>query len=267
MKGRGALALPVFTVISASDPSQNSVEHNWQLLKDAIQKAIFKHILSKPARSRYKLPWINPLIKQKTKLRKRLYDKANRTGNYTDWCDYKQARNEVNILLETAHRNYCSNLFNDSSTSKKRFWSYIKVKRKDNIGVAPLKDGENVYTDAKYKASILNNQFQSVFTTEDLSNVPQLDYSVYPSIQDLDFSTHGIQLLLERLDPTKAPGPDHIPTKVIKLCANVITPILQIIYSQSLEHATLPQDWLSANITPVFKREIEVLLLTIDQYH
>ena len=62
----------------------------------------------------------------------------------------------------------------------------------------------------KYKASILNNQFQSVFTTEDLSNVPQLDYSVYPSIQDLDFSTHGIQLLLERLDPTKAPGPDHI---------------------------------------------------------
>ena len=43
------------------------------------------------------------------------------------------------------------------------------------------------YTNAKHKACILNNQFQSVFTTEDLSNVPQLDYSVYPSIQDLIF--------------------------------------------------------------------------------
>ena len=107
---------------------------------------------------------------------------------------------------------------------------------------------------SSYKASIINNQFQSVFTTEDLSNVPRLEYSVYPSIQDLDFFTHGIQLLLERLDPTKAPGPDHIPTKVIKLCANVIAPVLQIIYSQSLEHATLPQDWLSADITPVFKK-------------
>ena len=62
----------------------------------------------------------------------------------------------------------------------------------------------------KYKACILNNQFQSVFTTEDLLNVPQLDYSVYPSIHDLDFSIHGIQLLLERLDPAKAPGTDHI---------------------------------------------------------
>ena len=44
------------------------------------------------------------------KQRKRLYDKAKRTGNYTDWCDHKQARNEVNSLLETAHHNYCTNL-------------------------------------------------------------------------------------------------------------------------------------------------------------
>ena len=66
----------------------------------------------------------------------------------------------------------------------------------------------------------MNNQFQSVFTTENLLNVPQLHYSVYPSIQDLDFSIHGIPLLLEKLDPAKAPGPDHVPTKIIKLCAN-----------------------------------------------
>ena len=99
------------------------------------------------------------------KIRKCLYDKAKRTGNYADWCHYKQARNRVSALLEAAYRNYCSNLFNDSSTSKKRFWSYIKTKRKDNIGVAPLKDGENVNTNAKHiaKACISNNQFQSLF--------------------------------------------------------------------------------------------------------
>ena len=179
---------------------------------------------------------------------------AKRTGNYTDWCDYKQARNEVNSLLETAYHNYCANLFNDSSTSKKRFWSYIKAKRKDNTGVAPLKDGQTVCTNAKQKACILNNQFQSVFTAEDLLNTPQLDYSIHPSMENLSFTTHNIQLLLEKLDPAKAPGPDHIPTKAIKLCANVIAPVLQIIYSQSLDHATLPQEWLSANIIPIFKK-------------
>ena len=34
----------------------------------------------------------------------------------------------------------------------------------------------------------------------------------------------------------------------------MIAPVLQTIYSQSLKHATLPQDWLLANITPVFKK-------------
>ena len=125
---------------SASDPLQNSTEHNWQLLKDAMQKAVSKYIPSKPARSRDKIPWITPLIKRIMKLRKCLYDKAKRTNTYTDWCDYKKVRNEVSSLLDTAHHNYCANLFNDSSSSKKRFWSYIKNKRKDNAGVAPLKN-------------------------------------------------------------------------------------------------------------------------------
>ena len=186
------------------------------------------------------------------KLRKRLYDKAKQTGNYTDWCGYKQVKNEVNSLLETAHRNYCSNLFNDTSKSKKKFWSYIKSIRKDNTGIAPLKDGETTYTTAKQKACALNNQFQSVFTTEDLSNIPQLDNSIHPPLQNLSFTTHGIQVLLERLEPAKAPGPDQIPTKIIKLCANSIAPVLQIIFTQSLQHATLPQDWLSANIILTF---------------
>ena len=51
----------------------------------------------------------------------------------------------------------------------------------------------------------------SVFTSENLSNIPQLDYYVHPSIENLEFTTYGIQLLLERLEPTNAPGPDQIP--------------------------------------------------------
>ena len=46
----------------------------------------------------------------------------------------------------------------------------------------------------------------------------------------------------------------QLPARVLKLCAEQISPVLQIIFSQSLEYGTLPQDWLSANITPVFKK-------------
>ena len=85
-------------------------------------------------------------------------------------------------------------------------------------------------------------------------HVPQLDSSAYPKIGDVLFTTHGIQLQLERLDPAKAPGLDQLPARVLKLCAEQISPVLQIIFSQSLEYGTLPQDWLSANIT-LFSKE------------
>ena len=113
-----------------SNPLQNSVEQNWQMLKDAIYVAINKCIPTKYTKTCIKLPWINPVIKQKMKTRKHLYDKAKQTNTHTDWCAYKQARNEVNSLLENAHRNYCSKLFEDSGTCKKRFWTYIKNKKK-----------------------------------------------------------------------------------------------------------------------------------------
>ena len=237
-----------------SNPLQNSVEHNWQMLKDAITTATTKHIPTKLSKSRNQLPWINPIIKQKMKKRKHLYDKAKLTNTYDDWNAYKQARNEVNLLLESAHHNYCTRLFEDSSTCKKRFWTYIKSKKKDHTGVAPLNDEGNTYTDAKHKAQILNKQFESVFTNEDVLSIPRLGHSAYPTIHDVLFTTHGIQLLLEKLDPAKAPGPDQLPTRVLKLCAKQIAPVLQVIYSQSLDHGTLPHDWLSANITPVFKK-------------
>ena len=117
-----------------------------------------------------------------------------------------------------------------------------------------LNDGGTTYTEAKQKAQILSKQFESVFTNEDVTNVPQLDSSAYPKIGDVLFTTRGIQLQLERLDPAKASGPDQLPARVLKLCAEQISLVLQIIFSQSLEYGTLPQDWLSANITPVYKK-------------
>jgi hypothetical protein len=49
--------------------------------------------------------------------------------------------------------------------------SFIKSLRTDNSGVAPLiKEGQLV-ADTKQKANILNEQFQSVFTTESIDNI------------------------------------------------------------------------------------------------
>ena len=70
----------------------------------------------------------------------------------------------------------------------------------------------------------------------------------------LDNSCDGIQNLLETLHPSKAHGPDNIPTRTLKFCAKEIAPVLTVIFIPSITSRHIPNDWLITNITPVFKK-------------
>ena len=76
----------------------------------------------------------------------------------------------------------------------------------------------------------------------------------YPTMPPILISTVGIQELLKEVDTKKAPGPDNIPAWVLKHCATEIAPILSKLFSQSLNTGHIPHDWLTANVTPVFKK-------------
>ena len=70
----------------------------------------------------------------------------------------------------------------------------------------------------------------------------------------ISLNVEGIYRLLNDLDVNKAPGPDKIPNRILKYCATEIAQILQLIFNQSLTSGNLPDDWLTANITPIFKK-------------
>ena len=167
---------------------------------------------------------------------------------------YRKARNNVNSVLKSAYHNYCSHLFDDSySNNCKRFWSFIKRLHKENSGVSSLRTESGVKITSKSKADTLNQQFQSVFTKED-DNIPYVLPSNCPSTDNLTFSVDGIQKLLQELKHGKAPGPDNIPTRFLQTCSAEVAPVLQVIFTQSLKTHMLPKDWLSANITLIYKK-------------
>ena len=58
----------------------------------------------------------------------------------------------------------------------------------------------------------MHEQYSSVFTWDDSSELPQMEDSVYQDILPIDMiSLHGIIKLLSELDPIKLSGPDHFP--------------------------------------------------------
>ena len=238
----------------SSEPYAKSVETNWTEFKNTIKQLMDEFIPQKQVQSSNHIPWLNHQIKHKIKERKRLYNIARRSQTPSAWASYRKIKNEITKGIRTAHSNYQCQLFeNDSNNTFKKFWKYIKSLRKDHVGVSTLSSGGQQVTDSFDKAKLLNNQFHSVFTNENLTDIPTAESS-YPSMSEISFSTEGILKLLCELDTNKSPGPDEIPSMVLKQCSAEIAPILQVIFTQSMSTGTVPGDWLTANVTPVFKK-------------
>ena len=109
-------------------------------------------------------------------------------------------------------------------------------------------------TTAEEKAEALASQYETVFTEEDKSNMPEKGPSPYTSMEDIAISTNGIIKLLKLLNPKKAIGPDLVSTYILKEHAETIAPILNTIFQQSLDTGVVPKDWLKANVTAIYKK-------------
>ena len=116
-----------------------------------------------------------------------------------------------------------------------------------------------MYSDSSSKSEILNKQFQSVFTKKSTTATPRLFGNKYPSIGNLSITLKGVQKLLEKINISKAAGPDLIPGRMLNMLAPVLAPIVHAIFTQSLDTGELPRDWSLANVAPIFKKGNRVL--------
>ena len=91
----------------------------------------------------------------------------------------------------------------------KKFWSYSKSKKQDQIGIPPLYVNGKVLTDSTSKAKALINHFQQIFSKEDSSSMPNIGCSDIPAMESIIFNREGIINLLRNLDSKKANGPDN----------------------------------------------------------
>ena len=73
---------------------------------------------------------------------------------------------------------------------------------------------------------------------------------------DITVDPKGVAKLLDRLNVHKAPArpPDGLNARVSKECSNEISPILALIFNESLAWGDVPDEWRQANVSPVFKK-------------
>ena len=192
------------------------------------------------------------LIKKKHHCHIRLLN----TKAEVDKENYKVIRNQVTHKVKEDRTNFESRLAREVKENTKAFWRYVNSAKKTRSSIPNLKRTDGIFTSSdQQKADALNQQFASVFTTEDLSNLPQAEpLDLQHLLENIDITEDKVKAKLLKLRPDKAPGPDQVHPYVLKTLADSLCKPLAQIFNLTLSSQSLPSFWKTGNITAIFKK-------------
>jgi hypothetical protein len=123
--------------------TSSSINEMWLDFKHKCIETLTKHVPSKMTTTRFNQPWIDRNTRRLSRRKKRAYRKARNTNNKKDWDRYKNIQKQNKQGCRKAYNDYVRNMVSeDKGTSSKKLYSFIKSKKCDGSGVAPLKKTE-----------------------------------------------------------------------------------------------------------------------------
>ena len=188
-------------------------------------------------------PWVNKELKTLLNEKCRNVQNGNR-------AQYRTIQRELNKKISEAKRAYkekVEGLFRTNRT--KDAWKGLKTLCGYNKKLA-IPDPDNIDT---YVNDI--NSFFARFDTHDFSEECNNIITIIRERNDerVIISYEDVLQSLKRVRCGKATGPDEVPARVIKHCAEQLAPILQQLFQDSLDQGTVPDVWKLSEIKPIAK--------------
>lgn len=238
-----------------------NVNESWAAINDVLQEAIEKYIpkivisFNKKNKRAFNKTVPRTML-DKIHLKRRAHKLYKKFPTCTNYNSYAKARNQVKWESRRIVKAKEAKLAIDSKSNPKRFFQYIasKTRHKENISNLTKADGSLTETD-KEKASVLNSFFCSVFTKENLENVPVFeDVKNDLNLDMVKISQSEMQKALCALNVNKSPGPDGLHPRILKELSNELSLPLTALFNKSLTSGKLPSQWKSAEVRPIFKK-------------
>ena len=253
-----------------------NAEKAWEKFKNVVHDGMVACIPFKRFRKANKPMWMNNEISQGSKLKKKKWKKLKRCNNHncsahklgkgaggvnkhSDNClaykEFKEIEKDLHKKIRVQKAGFEEDIALDIKNNPKKFYSYVRSKNKSKEGIGPLlSDNDQLVESDTEMVQILNQFFSSVFTTEDMVNIPKDAMSVEMEINNISCTLEDITKGLLKLNVNKSCGPDKLYPRVLKELANEIAKPLQIIFNKTILEGKVPEDWKLANVTPIFKK-------------
>ena len=195
-----------------------SGQEGWDFIKKRMDEETDKCVPKKLRRVSSRPMWMTKNVMRLIRKKKRVwrwYTSSEYSRNdYQEYQAYKKVQDEVRKAVKNAKKNFEKKLAKDvRKNNTKPFYSYMKKKTSNRVGVGPLKDSAgNLITDDDKMAELLNDFFCSVFTQEDCSNIPDAEqlFTGDTPLETVEVTEDKVKKKLEKLKPCSAPGPDKL---------------------------------------------------------
>ncbi|MCP4269715.1 MAG: hypothetical protein GY777_29775 [Candidatus Brocadiaceae bacterium] len=234
-----------------------SVEDGYNNFLDVVHRGQELNIPSRQYRSKRTDPrWLNNRLKHMIGKKKGVYRRIKR-GEIQLRSQYTELNRLVKKEIRKAKRDYEIKIANDSKVNPKGFYQLYRTKARENIGPLKSEDG-HITENVEEMCRILNAYFLSVFTEENLENIPAPEVIYRDSIENaldkVTISKVEIEKEIDRLKSQKAPGPDDIYARILKECKKEVSGKLGELFNNSLLTGEVPEAWKLANVVPIFKK-------------
>ena len=124
---------------------------------------------------------------------------------------------------------------------------------RDKVGPLKTPYGIVVTTD-NVMTNTLNDYFSSVFIHEQLNNIPKLDQYEGNTTDTFNFRVNEVQEKLQHLNVYKSTRPELLHPRILQTLESSLSAPLHTYIQHSAETGLIPEDWKSANVTPIRKK-------------
>lgn len=205
-------------------------------------------------------PWMNLELWSLIKIKNNYLKKCRKYPNNSHLAELlKHVSHKLDVAKKQTKKRYYESLLNNTTHSK--LWKNINTilgKSKINSELTLSVDGECISDNNKI-CEVFNEHFSTI-GSKLASQIPDTTGDPFRFLSPVSrscflqpASINEVTLLINDLKLNKSPGPDGIPTKIIKNNVVAFSRILSASFNQIVETGSYPECLKTAKVIPVFK--------------